>query len=324
MNSTYTYPKIKYDKDEVEKMYVFFDNGDYFSIDNKEIISISITNYDKLVYHCKGYSPLVESGCIELKICDRIKSYESDQLLYNLKEYKRDRKSYIENRCVFESRITSVWLFYENNWTRILLGNIVAKMEVDLLIINFLPQAMLQGCSGSEHHIDLVNVNVSSVRFIDIDFENCEGFCVYKDEIQEINISFSRELEWNSSDLCRKISSGYLKLKLNPDFEPRNNHMFGKNIKTKGFEKRLCGNKGKSIHDICHLYVTYDCYREECLGIDDIKSDEEINQLTKMEDETGQACYCFEGGYCKKLKDGSIIVAFGKNSEETVTKLDTK
>lgn len=323
MNCNYTYPRIKYDKDEVKKMYVFFDNGDYFTIGNKEIISISINNYDKLVYHCKGYSPLVESGRIELKICDRIESYESDESLYNLKEYKRDRKSYIESRCVLESRITSIWLFDEQYWHRVLLGNIVAKMEDDLLIFNFMPQAMLQSCSGDEHHIDLLNVTVYNVRNIDIDFENCESFCVYQDEIQEININFVRELEWDSSDLCRKISSGYLKLKLNPDFEPRSNHLFDKKLKTKDFEKRLCGNKGKSIHDICHLYITYNHfgygqYREECLEIDDIKSDEEINQLTKKEDETCEACYFFEGGYCKKLKDGSIIVAFGKNSEKTV------
>ena len=44
----YTYPKKEFDKKDVNFMYVFFDNGDYISINGSEVVELEIRLYDRL------------------------------------------------------------------------------------------------------------------------------------------------------------------------------------------------------------------------------------------------------------------------------------
>ncbi len=327
MSNKYFFPKMKYTKNEVSFMYLFFENGDFLEIKSSEIFNFSINVYDKLIRSHKGYNPVVESGYFKLKICNKPKFTLSSHFLYNEAEFKRNRKSYIENRCVNESRITEIWLFDRNNWHKVLHCEAKAKMNGDFLLLEFLPQPQMGAYQNENHYINIGDVKKEDIHNIDLDFENCEGFVVYNDEIEEINISFDEKLEW-VDDLYRKVNGGYIKIKLDKIFNLRINHLFDneKRLKVVDFERRLCGKKGESIHDICHLYIDYyhagyGTHVIECIEVDDVKTDEEIEKLEKKEEETGNWYYYYEGGYCKKFKDGSIIIAFGTNAKNTINNL---
>ena len=88
----------------------------------------------------------------------------------------------------------------------------------------------------------------------------------------------------------------------------------------------MCWKGIQSDHDICHLYVTYDYQgyfsrRTECIETRDIRSDEELERIEKMEETGDYLFYEYIGGYCKKQTDGSIIITFGKNAEAQLKKL---
>lgn len=323
----YTISKDFFNEKDIEFLYVFFDNGDYISLCGAELTEYSVNLYDKLVRHGNGFCPVAESGFIQLKIQKRADFCYNRNFLYNPEEYQKDRKKYIENRCVNESRITEIWLFNEDNWHYTLLGNIRAIMDGAYLRFEFISMPQMGDASGNEHYICLGNIGSKAISDINLDFENCESFYVYSKEISEVNLTFEKELEWGSSKLYRSISGGYIKLKLRKYYNSRSNHLMDdQNLKKRDFERRLCGKKGFACHDICHLYVSYNApgFGEsisECLELNDIKSEEEIEQLEQKEDEMGGIWYFFESGYSKKLEDGTILLTFGKNAKKTIKKL---
>ncbi len=59
----------------------------------------------------------------------------------------------------------------------------------------------------------------------------------------------------------------------------------------------------------------------ECVEIHDIKPEDEIDQLIQKEEEDCGYYYYFESGYSMKLKDGTILITFGKNAKQTINKL---
>jgi len=324
----YTYPKKKFDKKDVEFMYVFFDNGDFISLNRNEVVDLEISLYDRLIQNERGVCPVAESGFIKLIINRINKAIYNNVFVYNAKEYKKDRIAYIQNRCVNEGGITCVRLFDENNWHDTIYGNIVGEMDGKFLVLKFLSQPNF-GSSKSENNVVMLNpIGKSIIENIFLDFENCEGFTIYDDEIIDIQLEFENELVWGSDDLLRNVKSGFIKCILDPEIDYRRIHLFddGK-ITLKKLEQRLCGKKGQATHDICHLYIDYKFYgfgskRRECIEVEDIRPDEEIERLRKLEEE-GKYDYCadFFGGYCKRKEDGTLIITFGKNAENLLKKL---
>lgn len=322
MSNNYFIPKMKYKKNDVSRMYLFFENGDFLEIKGSEIFNFSINVYDKLIRSYKGYNPVIESGYFKLKICNKHAFTHSSYFLYNETDFKKNRKAYIENRCTNESRIIEIWLFNSNNWHKVLHCEANAKMDDDFLFIEFVPQPKMGSYQSENHYINIGNLKKENIHNIELIFENCESFVVYNDEIEEINIDFDNQLTWSTGDLHRKAIGGYIKIKLNKHFTPRPNSLFNneKLLKVVNFERRLCGKKGEDIHDICHLYIDY--YHigndHEHIEIDDIRTDAEIEILVNKEEKNGEFWYYFEGGFCKKTQDNSIIIAFGKNAKNTV------
>lgn len=337
MGQVYNIDKFSYNKQDIDFMWVFFDNGDYVSLSGKEVVSISITTYDMLVKHHRGVSPVVASGKIVLNLQNKITYNYSDSCVYNPKELKRARKEYIENRCLKESKITKIYLFDNNNWHKVLLGNIKVNKVDKHLIFEYVPQEHMGGFDSTEHFVNLGDINPKNIWSIDIDFENCEGFTVYQDEIKEINVEYSPTLQWGSGDIYREIDGGYIRIKLNKDYEPRQHSLFNddKRVKFSDFEKRLCGKSGEGVHDICHLYVTYNSpgfgeHLEECMEIYELVDEEKVCDgvvCHYIHSNCDDKCDCddwelyeYKGGYCKKLKDGSVVIAFGKNAETKAKK----
>ena len=325
----YTFARKNFTKNDIFSMYIFFDNGDHLEIKGTEVIKASIHTYDRLVRHRKGVCHVAESGFIKLKINDKQRFVHCSKFLCDLSEFLKNRKSYIEDRCVYQSQITELWLFNSDNWHYVLLGDICARMDEEYLVLEFLHPSSMGIISDEKHTAVLPDVTKESILNIDLDFENCERFLVYHNEILEVNLSFNQELSWGASELYRTVKGGYIKIKLDKEILWRHHYFLtNRKLKTKDFERRLCGKKGERCHDICQLYVTYlepgyGNNMQECLEIDDIKSDEEIEWLQNEED-GGDFSYYFEGGYCKKLDDGTIIITFGKNAENAVKKLSKK
>ena len=328
MVNDYFCPKMKYAKDEVEFLYLFFENGDFLEIEGAEVVDFSINVYDKLIRSYQGYNPVVESGYLKLAISDKPALIKSEYFLYNEAVFKKDRKSYIENRCIEESRITEIWLFDSNNWHKVLHCELQAKMDGDCLVFEFLPQPRMGDYRSENHCVSIKNLRKEDIRNIDLDFENCESFVVYNSEIEEVNINFDNRLEWGAGDLYRKAVGGYIKIKLDKYFAPRQNHLFDneKGLKVVDFERRLCGKKGEDTHDICHLYVEYcpgckGVLAEECIEVDGLFLDTEEAVFDDVEGQIYVNYDCYDAGYCKKTKDGSLIISFGKNAKNTIQKL---
>ena len=339
MTQEYIFPKTIYKKNDVSFLYLFFENGDYLQIKNAEIINFSFNVYDKLIKSHKGYNPVVESGFLKLKICGKQSFTRTAHFLYDESEFKKDRKAYIENRCTNESTVTEIWLFDSNNWHKVLHCDAMAKMDGEFLMFEFLKRPSMGDFSSKNHCINISNLKKEQVHSIDLDFENCESFVVYNSEIEEINLNFEKQLEWGSGDLYRKINSGYIKIRLKTGFYSRDFDLFdNKRPSISTLEKRLCGD-GECTHDICHLYIDF-CHAgyggidfKECIEIDNIASSDEIENSNNEDYEYREEFMetfgiewedndflLFEGGYCKKLKDKSIVISFGKNAKETIDK----
>lgn len=323
----YIYPKKKFSKKDIEFMYLFFDNGDYFSLHGSEVIDLKLNLYDRLVWGERGICPVVESGYIKLDVKKRNKAIYDGYLLYNAKEYREDRKAYIENRCVSEGGISHVRFFDENNWHDTLNGNITAEMESEFLILKFLPQEKFGSADGENHVILLNEIGKSIIKSIDLDFENCESFYVYRNEILDMQLQFEEELVWGGGDLFRSIKSGFIKIKLDKDIDYRQVHFLSDGrVTIKKLEKRLLWDRVQSEHDICHLYIDFDYVgfgfdRTECVEIEDIRPDEELDRLEKLAEEGEYEFDDYIGGYCKKQEDGTIIITFGKNAEKLLEKV---
>lgn len=323
----YTYPKKKFDKKNVSFMYVLFDNGDYISINGSEVIDLKISLYDRLIWNERGVCPVAESGFIKLKINKINQAIYREVFLYNEKEYKKDRIAYIQNRCVKEGGITCVRFFDKNNWHDTICGNIVGELDGEFLVLKFLSQPNF-GPSGSENNEVLLNsISKSMIRSIDLDFENCESYTIYRNEILDIQLEFESELVWGAGDLFRSVKSGFIKCKLDQEIDCNRQVHFlsdGK-VTIKKLEQRLCGRKGQAEHDICHLYIDYEYVAgakcTECVEVEDVRSDEELERLEKLEEEGSFIFDDYIGGYCKKCENGTLLITFGKNAEDLLKKL---
>ena len=317
MNFEFFYPKKKFERKDISKAYIFLKNGDFLEIRKNEFVEISVNFYDNLIWNFREASPVVESGFIKLRIQDRKAKYEYC-FLYNPKEYTKSRKEYIESRLIKEGLIERICIFDENSWHDTLFGDAYAELEGDYLFIRYQPNNLYGSYTNENNTINLGVVSKSIIEKINLDFENCESFEIYKEEIVDIQLNFYKKLDWNSSGFARTIRDGFIRLKLNPQINWRKinlaNEWQGK--KTKGIaplKKRLVWKNNRDEIDICHLYITYDyagyCInREECIEINDIRPDEYFDNLEKEDtyDNT------FISGYAEMQNDDSILIVFGK------------
>jgi hypothetical protein len=324
MGLRYTYPKEKLNF-KIHNLYIFFYDGNYISISEQEIVSANINYYDKPIWEEDCYCPVAESGFIKLKIGDTKPRFRYG-FLHDESKFIKDRKSYIENRCVNEGQIKRITLFNEHYHNLTIYGHMVANLEDGYLVIKFLPNAMYGSANNKDISIDINNVNKPYILKVLLDFENCEDCAVYDDEIVDVKLTFSKELEWDSGSLCRRVNGGYLRIKLDKTINSRDcSFHSNKKPTVKQIQRRLCGKKGEDIHDICHLLITYDyagygITRKESLCIYSVPFCDLWDGVEGLDDENSEGMYWFISGYSKKLSDGSVLIAFGEQAKTTVEK----
>ena len=316
MSYEYVCQKVKFSANKFYEAQMFFRNGDYFELSKGEIIEIDINFYDTLIAGEHGFCPIAKSGFIKCKIKEKAPKH-ARAFVYNQNEYAKNRKEYLEQRCVNEGGIYYLRLFDCNHWHYSIYVETVASLENGYMILRF-QENQTYGSADKEYHtVNTCNITKTIVEKICLDFENCDSFDIYQEEIQEININFKRQLEWTSSCFGREIENGFIRLKLNKELTWRYVNVYNCNEKVpniKKLERRLCG-KGIDDCDICHLYVSYNyagyCkdYKER-IKINDIRP---IAELEKETEENGFSSYI--SGYAKRETDGSILIVFGKCKE---------
>lgn len=324
----YSVKKREFKIDDIEYMEVFLDNGDCFPISKTEIVDISIRLYDNLILgrdYWNSYCAVIESGFLKLKLQKKAKGVYANPYVYNQREYNKDRIGFIKNRLCNDGVVNCIKLYNENNWHFTLYCKVETIIDSDRLKLKFIPQNKNAGYKSDTHYILLPEVSKSTISQIELDFENCESVCIDQKEIVDMQINLSKELCWGSGDYVRQIESGFLKIKLDPEQNNwRKQNLFDNFIKGKKGNKlignRLCGRKGFELHDICHLYIEYNYagsgfYKRECIEINDIRSEEELLKIEKIEEkECREISPYFLGGFAEKIDKDTFLITFGKTA----------
>ena len=317
MNYEYVCQKVKFDAKKFYEAQIFFRNGDYFELSKGEIVEIDINFYDTLIAGERGFCPVAKSGFIKCKIKEKAPKHTC-AFVYDQKEYAKNRKEYLEQRCVNEGGIYYLRLFDRNHWHYGIYVEAVASLEGGYMILR-LQENQTYGSADKEYYtVNVCNLTRSNIEKICLDFENCDSFDIYQEEIQEINVNFKKQLEWNSSCFGREIENGVIRLKLNEELTWRYVNVYNCNKNRpniKKLKRRLCG-RGIDDCDICNLYVHYNhagyCREhEECIGINDIRPDADFEK--GMEENSFNP---YISGYAKREEDGSVLIVFGKCKEE--------
>lgn len=314
----YIYPKKQIDKNEINHLLLVFDNGDYLEIKGSELINLKINTYDRLVKNNKGFCSVAQSGFLKLNICNKQSFKNSSHSLHNPEMFHKNRKAYIEYRCINENGIKQIILSDRNNWWSIFNVCINPKLDNGYLILDIIEQPWMGGFESKNYFVNVGEIKKENISKIGLDFENCEHFDIYNSEILDIDLKFNKKLHWNGVDLCRVLDEGILRIKLDKYIQ---RHSFlsnnAKKLSTKNFEHRLCGTYRNEC-DICNLYIDYYdySYSEECVNVDDIN---DYDEEKFAEFDYGEYDDCrFISGYCKMLKDKSILIAFGKTAKEDI------
>jgi hypothetical protein len=164
----------------------------------------------------RGFCPVAKSGFIKCKIKEKAPKYTC-AFVYDQKEYAKNRKEYLEQRCVNEGGIYYLRLFDRNHWHYGIYVEAVASLEGGYMILRF-QENQTYGSADKEYYtVNVCNLTRSNIEKICLDFENCDSFDIYQEEIQEINVNFKKQLEWNSSCFGREIENGVIRLKLNEE-----------------------------------------------------------------------------------------------------------
>lgn len=323
--------KVKFKKKDISAIEIFFDNGDYISVLKNEIVDISTRLYDKLVLqynYWNSYCAEIESGFLKLKLKkQQDKSFYSYQVS-SPSEYKKDRAKYIQNRLCSDDGITCIKIFSgdfdENEDIFTLNCRAKAKMEDQILVIEFIPREIEKPFSSQTHSIILPEITKTMIRKLELDLENCEVIDILPDEIVDIKLNFEHELCSCYSDYTRKIKSGLIKIKLASkwDFARSTDSWTQETYDKNKISQRLCGKNGFDLHDLTHLYIEfnyagYGTFLRECIEIDDIRSKNELCAIEKYEDEHEQEFFpCFVGGYAEMLDKNIILITFGTTATE--------
>lgn len=319
----YLIEKKKYNAKMIDHLDIVFQNGNYVTIRKKECMEIRISLYDRLVRYEDGASYVGHSGYIKLKIFPRKRAADL-----------KNNKAYIESRCTAENDVDHIVLYDENNWGDTVFGDIRCHMEDDFLILQFEPNQKYGPASSNMAYIDLPEVSQKDILKIDLDFENCETVMVYEDEILHLDLLFDEHLEWDGRNFYRSVKSGVLKLKLAKCYLDRQTNFLdagGKRPTSRKITQRICG-KGEDIHDICHLYITYNCVscnRESTEKIETANMRFYEEEAVIYDEEQDGCIYdsaedMYIGGYAKLERDGAVTVEFGERCVDGVKRIIEK
>lgn len=320
--SEYRARKHRFGK-EIWTLDLYFDNGDVIHISGKEVVSMDVTMYDRLIAFRWKFCPVAKSGSIKLRIKGGSSFGIRSSHVESSKEFRRDRKSYLYKRFLEQGGSCAIRVTDLETDGSFFCAHAKARQEGELLVLEFLGERE-ESADREEHNIQLGNICKNEIERIAIIFENGDEFSVFPSEIADMRLTFSSEL-LKETFFFRSIESGYLKIVLDRDIAPheRKYDFYKAPKKKKKFIKflksRIC-SEGKCVHDIAWLNVHFKypyavLMPNEMLNVKDHRDPEVVEALEARERETGgRDWYVFEGGCSEELEDGNILISFGRTA----------
>ncbi len=298
--------------EEVKKIEFRFNNGDILALRNTELIENSIKLCDAMQRVGDGYDFFGKEVYLKFKIKKSRVSFSSEHLV-DKELYKKDRKAYIENRCAQNQDLRSVHFFNLLNWSYGVYSNYTAQLQGDFLIIK---GEYMGKCESENGSIRLRDIKKDDICRIELGFENCDHLEIFCTEILEFDLDYDETLSWDGNKLYRAVKSGCMKLKL-IEKNRKASIYISNNPTIKKIEQRICEKNGICEHDICRLNIILPHYLgDESIEVYDSRFCAETDDEDFDDDD--EPTIDFIGGYAKKLKDGSICIAFGKDAEKTI------
>ena len=132
----YYFKKNFYGPEDVRFAQVFFDNGDYISLNKNEIVNFQFEFYDKMIWFNDAIVPVAKKGFVKLKISKCKSSRYDSEYMNTVDEYNKNRKKYIEELCCDDSGIVNIRFFNENNWHKSVSGQFVGTIDGEYLILS--------------------------------------------------------------------------------------------------------------------------------------------------------------------------------------------
>ncbi len=320
MAETYYASKDKFNNFQLCKMNISFNNGESIDFDKEEIEIKEILFADKLALDAKNDCPcpLICRG--EVVITPKNDGYycnRNARVVCDKKQYIKNRKDYVFN-LINNVGIHSI-VVYNNDYHDYLyrsfayMGNLSATTKGDCVVLIWSKPYKNCTCESPNMEFDFNTIKKSNVSKISLDIWYNPSFDVAGSEIVDMQLDFNNQLIFGFNNFFRRtLDSGYLIIKPNKSLNARD-------------ESLICDLNGKlNIHNIGCLHVSYDGYYEalfeEEINIPEIKNDDPLVEqyYDKFLDSQENG---FVGGYSKKLKDGTIIITFGKNSKQIIEKL---
>jgi len=309
MKHFYHCPKKLFSKDEIEKTYLFFKNGDYLEIRKNELIDVQISLYDELIQTPKGFSPRGAAGTVRLRIRGGKPRHEA-YALCDPEEYRKDRKAYIETRAVKDGGISHVIFFDANYWNDTVYGDLYAEMDGNDLCLRFHPGAKVPADSPL-HTVALGSPDRKKILQLCLDFENCDEITFYGEEILDLSLRLDDELCRDSGAYTRQVVGGSIKLRPLKEYAScRHARIIGqKNPKTKDLIKRIGGKNWEEL-DVCRLFITYDypgygMFTKETIEVSDLRCRKGAPPRKTFEEEEW-----YISGYAKAEKGGTVLLSF--------------
>ena len=289
--------------DNIEHLCLYFDNNELISLSKDEILDFSFEFQDRLVFYKDGIYPVVKVGYINFNIKKYSSGTVRENFIYNEKDYRKNRKEYIINRCM-EGGIVFVKFFFWNYKSIKVFGNFkpILNDNVSFQILDSNNES-----NSDKFFIDLPNPKKAHIDSVTLYFDNCDYVDLLHDDLFEVNLVFDENLILNSS-FQRIIIGGIIKIKFDKDYKYRKGDIYNSDDYAVSAEEIIDRFLACDEHDICDLsfhYTPGNSYKET-ISIKDIRCDSVADYLNDECDEMEEELY-FVGGHISKENDVIII-----------------
>lgn len=319
MNNKFYHTKTpEFGLDELAFLEICFDNGEVIIVTKNDVVDFAFTYYDRLVTHGRGFCPVARSGQLRLNIKDG-EAVINDSFL-NSNTDDLNSIDFLKKRFL-KGGISSLRFFDDNNWHYNNMGNFSPIVDGEYIIIEAYPNPLDEPFESDYFTVEPISLTKAHIFKIYFSLENCEGFDIFVNEIDSIDIVFDENLVWGSGDLEREIIGGSITFTIEKGVSFRKGLLIGntseyKTIRPSYIRKRLVGKEGEKEHDICSLYVEFRSGRcgeidEEIIGIRDLSDNYEVESEQTDNDEIDDYD-TYVGGIAKLIGKNTVLVKFEK------------
>lgn len=312
----------------IKQLQIIFDNGDYAPVFHTEIINYQFTYYDRLVSFHRGYAPRARSGEMRLKLKRTCGAIYDRYQLFDPTNYRKDRINAMIHRMVDYGGIRAIRFFNDDNWSYLVLGDYKAEFDGEDIVIKAYPSSVDEPYQSDNFNISIAPIKKDDILYIHLDFENCEYFEVYNEEITSFDVVFGSRLDATIGLFYREIVGGKMRLRITKTRENRKITLFTERVNRKIYpyelRERLAGKDGYDFVNLCRLYITtnhvgFGMPKEEDIEIMDVRPGDiiqEVDEAYENDEDYHGIFEWFIGGVAKDIGDKTVEITFGVFPDE--------